>query len=551
MLEDLPYLSELRVVGAALMIVGFSILAGVVLTRSSFATSGRPALGVAFGAAALSGVAVLVWPSVAVALWCIAGTMAVAVAILSFRSFGSTEGVAARPISRNDHFATQSFTHILNAADICVMTDGPDLRCRWIINPPLGRKPEAIIGRTDREVLPGDAANYLSEIKQSVLTSGEPASGEVELSAPGRPRAWFRIHTIPLMSTAENIDGVVSVLVNFTEEHRRAATLEQVTQALAEANQRFDATLEGSNITMYRQDTDLRYTWVYNPPQGTKVEDFLGYSDSDVLSEQSLRLVQAPKMRVIETGVPTRLESSMRINGKLRWFDIRVDPLFERGRTTGVNCMAIDITERKEYEQQLRFVMRELTHRSKNLLTVVLGIARQTAQTVDTLPVFVERFGARLQALARAHDVLADESWRGASIEELVDTQLGHVMAKADERVDARGEAGMLSPEAAQNVALALHELATNATKYGAFANANGRVTVRWGRSSIDDSLFEITWRETGGPVVSQPIRKGFGRTMIERLVPRAIEGSSDLRFLPGGIEWTLRFPKTYIVSAE
>jgi two-component sensor histidine kinase len=458
--------------------------------------------------------------------------------------------------------ADQRFDIALAASNITVLSMDRELKIRWVRNPPFGLTAEEMIGRGDEDILPADTAAQLNHVKRGVLETGHPAVTEIEVTEPSRGRNWYRIHVARADTPQDGVEapvppgeapeGLVCVKVNITEERRRAATLEHVTQALAEANARFDAALEGSNITMFRQDESLRYTWMYNPPRGMTVEHFLGRTDEECLPDLTARALAPAKTRVLQEGVAERLEVSMRIGDSVAWFDLRLEPLFEHGRTSGLMCVAIDITEQKEYQQQLKVVMRELTHRSKNLLAVVQGIARQTAQTVGTLPIFVDRFGARLQALARAHDLLVDESWRGASFDELVSTQLGHVIEKSDERLDASGTRVMLKPEAAQNVALALHELATNAAKYGALSTETGKVTVRWGFRSVDGKDgFEVTWTEAGGPPVEEPKRKGFGRMMIERLVPRAIDGTSDLVFDPKGIRWTLRFPDTYLVPAD
>jgi len=460
-----------------------------------------------------------------------------------------------RERTRELNDAKERFEVALAGSRIAVATQDRDLVYRWIHNPPFGLEAGAVIGARDEAFLPAEAAAQLSAVKSGVMQTGKSADTEIEVLDAIRGRTWLRVHAAPQTGADDTVTGVVSVLVDVTEERRRADMLEQVTQALAEANARFDTALGGSNITMYRQDRALRYTWIHNPPVGLEAETFLGRDDEEALPDVTSRVVVPAKRQVLETGEPQRLELSQRIGDVLHWFDLRIEPLVERGAVVGLMCVAIDITDQKEHQQQLKFVMRELTHRSKNLLAVVQGIARQTAQTVDDLPAFVDRFGARLQALARAHDILVDESWRGASLDELVSSQLGHVIEKTDDRLLEKGGRVMLKPEAAQNVALALHELATNAAKYGALSTPEGRVAVQWGLADPDGEddrpIFQITWSEQGGPPVQEPKRKGFGRMMIERLVPRAIDGTSELVFDPKGIRWTLRFPTDYLTDTE
>lgn len=316
------------------------------------------------------------------------------------------------------------------------------------------------------------------------------------------------------------------------------------TAELAEANHRFEVALAGSNITMVQQDRDLRYTWVYNPPEGMTVEGLVGTLPDDSLPKATGLVVTAAKRRVLETGTAERVEVALHQEGETRWFEERIEPVIVDDEIVGVVGVAIEVTPHKRYEQHLRAMLRELTHRSKNLLAVVQGIARQTGETVNSLPDFNARFGARLQALSDAHELLVGRAWRGVELGELVARELHIDLAESDGRVRVDGAPEILGPEAAQNVALGLHEMVTNAVAYGALSQPTGRVDISWRRVRFDErDMLELNWIERGGPVVTPPLRRGFGRSLIERLVPRAIEGTSDLVFAPEGLRWSLRFP--------
>ena len=193
--------------------------------------------------------------------------------------------------------------------------------------------------------------------------------------------------------------------------------------------------------------------------------------------------------------------------------------------------------ERDEREAHVRLIMRELSHRSKNLLAIVLAIARQTSRTTTNFQEFEERFNARIQALADAHDLLVEQQWVGAALDDLVRAQLS---AFGTERVTYGGQKVLLRAEAVQNVALALHELATNAVKYGALSVPDGRVTIEWKPHGDDPEHrgIRLTWRESGGPPVTQPERKGFGRFVLERVTVNAL-GSGGTAFNPDGLVWT------------
>ena len=200
--------------------------------------------------------------------------------------------------------------------------------------------------------------------------------------------------------------------------------------------------------------------------------------------------------------------------------------------------------DRDEREAHVRLIMRELSHRSKNLLAIVLAIARQTARTTSNFEEFEQRFNARIQALADAHDLLVEQQWAGAALEDLVRAQLS---AFGTERVSASGERVILRAEAVQNAALALHELATNAVKYGALSVPDGRVSIQWTPHG-DDGGIRLSWRESGGPPVTEPERKGFGRFVLERVTVNAL-GSGGIQFSPSGVVWTCNINAEHLVQ--
>src|SRR6185312_9116745 len=162
--------------------------------------------------------------------------------------------------------------------------------------------------------------------------------------------------------------------------------------------------------------------------------------------------------------------------------------------------------ERDERESHVRLIMRELSHRSKNLLAIVLAIARQTSRHTSSFSEFESRFNSRIQALADAHDLLVDQQWSGAYIDDLVRAQLA---AFGTEKIVLHGDRLMLRAEAVQNVALALHELATNASKHGALSTPTGKVDIEWKRQPAATAGnapdLRFTWRESGGPPVTPP----------------------------------------------
>jgi two-component sensor histidine kinase len=209
-----------------------------------------------------------------------------------------------------------------------------------------------------------------------------------------------------------------------------------------------------------------------------------------------------------------------------------------------------DITAQKKHEAHLNFVMRELSHRSKNLLAVVQAMARQTMQHSGDFDDFEGRFMGRLHGLARSHDLLVREDWAGASIRDLVGAQLTPFVREEGASLDISGPDLVLKPDAVQNLGFALFELATNAVKYGALASRNGRITIRW--TLVDAAAGQrvrFAWSESGGPHVKAPERKGFGSVVIERFVTAAFGGTVESAFAAEGFSWAVEFPAEHLLS--
>lgn len=215
--------------------------------------------------------------------------------------------------------------------------------------------------------------------------------------------------------------------------------------------------------------------------------------------------------------------------------------------------MARDVTSRKQRETHMHLLMREVTHRSKNLLAIIQAMARQTVKDSLTATEFEQRFSSRLRGLAASHDLLAARDWHGAAIGDLVRWQLGSALDDAGGRVVISGPDLFLNPEAAQNIGLAFNELSSNALRFGALSSSEGRVSIAW---SIDPSgaeprRFHISWLESGGPEVSEPRRMGFGHKVMERLAARALDGNVSLTFASSGLKWSLHIPASFVVDDD
>ena len=238
-------------------------------------------------------------------------------------------------------------------------------------------------------------------------------------------------------------------------------------------------------------------------------------------------------------------------DGQTRW-------IFGRGRTvrdangrpvrySGVD---IDVTERKQAEEQVRLLMQEVNHRANNLLAVVQAIARQMASgSADEA--FAERLSQRIQGIASSNRLLVSGKWQGAPLDGLIETQLAN-FTDVTSRVATSGPPVRVKATAARAMGLALHELATNAAKYGALSNDEGQVRVDWTiRDETDGRRLQMTWTEIKGPPVTPPHRTGFGHTVTTGMIEGALGGKARIDFAPQGIVWSFDCPAREALEAD
>ena len=243
-------------------------------------------------------------------------------------------------------------------------------------------------------------------------------------------------------------------------------------------------------------------------------------------------------------------ESEYRIirpsDGQVRWIFGRGRLVRGRdGKPVRYSGVDIDVTERKQSEEHVRRLMQELGHRANNLLAVVQAMAQHIADSGDGRD-FVQRFTQRLSALAASNNLLVSGKWQGVELAKLVASQLAPFGPAG--RVDASGPPLRLKPQAAQAIGMALHELATNAAKYGALSTASGTVTVDW---RLEQDRFIIDWRERGGPAVAPPRRTGFGHTVMAQMSEQTLTGEVSLDFAPQGVRWRLVCPASNALELE
>jgi PAS domain S-box-containing protein len=262
----------------------------------------------------------------------------------------------------------------------------------------------------------------------------------------------------------------------------------------------------------------------------------------DRIHPDDIDMVREAVERCFELGEPFHAEYRIRRadTGEERWLQShgnRIAPGSGRGwRAVGVS---VDITQRKQWERRQQLLVNELNHRVKNTLAIIQSIAHQSFRPgVDPAAARAD-FESRLAALSAAHDLLTRTNWEAASLRQVVTDALA-AAASQPERISTRGPDLALAPKTAVSLAMALHELSTNALKYGALSNDSGTVTVGW---STAGGRLRLEWREAGGPPVTRPTRRGFGSRMIERGLAAELAGTVTIDYAPAGLVCTVDAP--------
>jgi PAS domain S-box-containing protein len=250
-----------------------------------------------------------------------------------------------------------------------------------------------------------------------------------------------------------------------------------------------------------------------------------------------LGYMKAPKTRPMGTDLPLLAQ---RADGSECPVDIMLSPI-EIGHQRVVLAVVRDITERKRAEAHLQMLMREVNHRSKNVLSVVQAMAQRTL--ASSAQDFIARFSERIQGLSASHDLLVRNEWKNIRLAELVRSQLAHFGDLLESRIAVRGPDLRIKAAAAQTLGMALHELATNAGKYGALSTGSGRVDIAWGLEDADRHRFTIEWKESDGPPVVAPTRRGFGWSVLCELTKMSLEADAALEYAPAGVVWRLQCP--------
>ncbi len=392
------------------------------------------------------------------------------------------------------------------------------------------------------------ARSMLSE----VLTSGTPVR-DVEriVEHADGTRLIVSVNIDPLRNAKGDLVGAVNCFLDVTERKRADAALEQSRLHRLEQEQRLAATYEHAAIGISEIAPDGGFLRV-----NEAICAITGYSREELLSSKLFRYTHPddadPDREGFRKQVVGELEfysvekRFVRKDGRVIWLSVRSSPVRDaNNRLLYLVRVVQDITERKAAEQRQKLLMDELNHRVKNTLATVQSLASQTARGAHTPAAFRERFEGRLIALSKAHDQLTSHHWESADLRELLSGSLAPYAGVGPERVVLRGEDVVLRPRAVLTLAMAVHELTTNAAKYGALSVPGGRIEIHWQpiRDADDRPVLRIEWQEQGGPSVVVPEQRSFGSKLIEGSIAAELGGTARLAFEPTGLRCEIVIP--------
>lgn len=393
-------------------------------------------------------------------------------------------------------------------------------------------------GRNIAEIWPPDLLPIAQIVTHRAMSTGQDASLEHTLADDNRNPIHLKLRAG--VSGESGGKCFHLAITDITAERLQAIQMEAYGRNLKEANTRLRLALHGSKVTIFEQDLDLRYTFMANapalfeePPIGKTDQELFGRTGDDL---HTLKRETA----LAGSDWSGRIDVPDGNNGTVS-YDVELEPRYSaHGDVTGLIGTAIDLSDLQQYEDTMRLAMREITHRTKNLLAVIQATARRTAAKAPTKEAFVESFAARLSAMSQSHDLLVRSNWQGADMAELVERNARQAGSTKEGSFTVEGPSKTLTSDAAQHFGMALHELVSNALKYGAMSVNGGQVAARWEEVG-DDVHFH--WVETGGPKVSPPTSAGFGTSYLQRAVAMALNAQTSLDFDPAGLRCTIVLP--------
>lgn len=396
-----------------------------------------------------------------------------------------------------------------------------------------GYRSEDMVGRSIRVLLPADRQDEEDHIL-SRIRMGE------RVSQFHTQRMHKDGHLLDVAVTVSPVRDANGTVVGASKIARNIGPMLENQRRLKESEERLRMLADNISQFAWVAGPDGRVIWYnqrWHDYTGLDVPDMMSGGRRQVLHPDHFDRVMGKYNQCIESGEAWEDTFPIRDrNGNYRWFLSRAQPITDEDTGAilwwfGTNT---DITEQREQAEQIRLLLLEVNHRSKNMLSTIQALARRSDREE---PGFMTRFEERVRSLAVNQDILVKREWKEVPVEELVRGQLAFA-ATARGVVAVQGMPVSIAPRGAEVIGMALHELATNSLKYGALSVDGGKVAIEWDRVGDD---FHIMWQESGGPAVQEPQRTGFGTRLI-RDVPRHNLGALvSLDYAPAGVRWTLQ----------
>ena len=391
---------------------------------------------------------------------------------------------------------------------------------------------------------PQDRENGIPDKEMSAaLSRGRGTDERWRLRKDGS-RFWATGEMMTLTDEHEVPVGFLKILRDRTEQHQTRIALEGT-------QQRFQLALDAAgfvgswdwDIGANRLTADAHFAASYSvdPEEaqtGLPIERFI----EGIHPDDRERVLERVKHCIEVSGEFGEEYRLLSVDGAVRWVFARGRCLYDdKRRPTHFPGVAVDITDRKQMEDHQRLLTGELQHRIKNTLAVVQAIVSQSLRTATTPDDARDAINNRLVTLSQAHDLLTQTSWTAAPIRAII-AGASRLHAGGSDRIAVSGPITLLNARAALALTMVIHELCTNAAKYGALSVQDGSVTIDWIYEGVgDDTGFTMVWQEHGGPVVRPPSRKGFDTRLIETSLGRDLGGSCRLAYLSEGVRWTLK----------
>lgn len=394
-----------------------------------------------------------------------------------------------------------------------------------------GFSEDEMVGQSIRRLIPADRQDEEDAILARIAQGQRVESFETIRQRKDGSTFRVSLTVSPILDPQGTVIGASKIARDVSARHAAQ-------EALRESEHHFRMLADNISQQAWIADAQGRAIWL-----NRRWHDFTGQTPEEALLDRSMfhhpdhaERVVAKYRADVAAGQPWEDTFPLRgRDGRYRWFLGRATPI--RGADGhilhwfGTNT---DVTEMLEKEEQIRLLLMEVNHRSKNMLAVVQALARRSG---GADPDFLRRFENRLSSLSANQDLLVRRGWAHIPMEELAEAQLAILDRDSRKLVRTAGPAFLLSPRTAEVLGMALHELATNALRHGALSHGAGQVCLSWEER---DGRLSVVWNETGGPLVGEPQASGFGTTLIRHIPARSLKADVTLDYAPDGLTWRL-----------